>query len=166
MQAAIPPALTPRTPWSLKGFAALLAVMLVFAGVLTALVAPLLRMGFLAAYSQALFVLGLAYVVASVLAWTGFANLYRYSPTLFAGSRSYRQRITKGEMYREGRDEESLLIGSLFGLSLIGLGGLAGLLDPEGASWISAVALGAVALAALAAARLWSRRRKMPTPGK
>ncbi len=144
----------------------LLVLMLVFAGVLTALVAPLLRMAFLTAYSQALFALGLAYLVASVLAWTGFANLYRYSPTLFVGSRSYRQRITKGEMYREGRDEESLLIGSLFGLALIGLGGLAGLVDAEGLSWISFLALGAVALAGLVAARLWGRRRRTPAPGR
>ncbi len=166
MQSAVPPVLTPRVRWSAKGFAALLVVMLVFLAVLSALVASLLGLPFVSAYSQALFWIGLAYIFASLLAWTGFANLYRYSPTLFVGSRSYRQRIVKGEMYREGRDEESLLVGSLFGLALMGLGGLVGLLGSEGARWISAAALGATVLFVLVASRLLSRRRSRPSEGK
>jgi cobalamin synthase len=64
--------------------------------------------------------LGIGYVFASLLAWTGFGNLYRYSPTLFLGSRSYRQAVARGSIGKEGRDPQSLWIGVLFGLSLLG----------------------------------------------
>jgi hypothetical protein len=67
-----------------------------------------------------LFLVGVGYVVASLLAWTGFGTLYRYSPTLLLGSRSYRQMVARGPIGKEGRDAQSLGIGVLFGLSLLG----------------------------------------------
>ncbi len=71
---------------------------------------------------------GFGYVAASILAWTGFANLYRYSPTLLLGSRTYRRQIVHGQLWKEGRDDPALLIGIAFGLALVGLG--AGLANP------------------------------------
>lgn len=71
---------------------------------------------------------GFAYVLASLLAWTGFANLYRYSPTLFIGSRSYRRQVVRGDLWKEGRDDESLVLGIAFGAALMALG--AALWDP------------------------------------
>ncbi len=65
---------------------------------------------------------GFIYVLTSVLAWTGFANMYRYSPTLFIGSRSYRQRVLRGELWKEGRDDEALVIGVAFGAALMAVG--------------------------------------------
>ena len=72
--------------------------------------------------------IGFGYVAASILAWTGFANLYRYSPTQFIGSRTYRQQIIHGQLWKEGRDDPSLLIGIAFGIALAALG--AGLANP------------------------------------
>ena len=159
MQSAVPPELTPKLRWSTRGFAAFLAFVALLIAVLAAILAPVVQLSFLGVYPQVLFWIGLAYVLASLLAWTGFANLYRYSPTLFAGSRSYRQRMARGDMYREGRDEESLLIGSLFGLVLTGLSGLIGLLGAAAATWISLAALAAVAAFGVLAARVARRRR-------
>jgi len=159
MQSAVPPELTPKLRWSTKGFVAFLAFMALFLAILAAILAPVLQASFLAVYPQVLFWIGLAYILASLLAWTGFANLYRYSWTLFVGSRSYRQRIAKGDLYREGRDEEALLIGSLFGLALIGLSGLVGLLGEGGTTWISLAALAAAAAFGGLAARVARRRR-------
>jgi len=75
-----------------------------------------------ALYQLFLVFLGVGYVFASILSWTGFGNLYRYSPTLFIGSPSYRKTITKGDMRKEGRDQASLAVGILFGLALLGSG--------------------------------------------
>jgi hypothetical protein len=75
---------------------------------------------FLGLFRLILGLLGIGYVFASLLAWTGFGNLYRYSPTLFLGSRSYRQTVIRGSIGKEGRDAESLWTGVLFGLSLFG----------------------------------------------
>ncbi|HWM51420.1 MAG TPA: hypothetical protein VNO76_08760 [Thermoplasmata archaeon] len=80
----------------------------------------LLSRSFLGLLRLALSFLGLGYVIASVLAWTGFGNLYRYSPTLLAGSRSYRQMVARGPIAKEGRDPQSLWIGILFGIALLG----------------------------------------------
>ncbi len=80
----------------------------------------LLSRSFLGLLRLALSFLGLGYVIASVLAWTGFGNLYRYSPTLLAGSRSYRQMVAHGPIAKEGRDPQSLWIGILFGIALLG----------------------------------------------
>ena len=65
---------------------------------------------------------GLGYVFAATLAWTGFANLYRYSPTLLVGSRSYRHQVARGDLFKEGRDDASLLIGLAFGAALMAVG--------------------------------------------
>ena len=73
-------------------------------------------------YQLFLAFLGAGYVFASILSWTGFGNLYRYSPTLWIGSPSYRKTITKGDIRKEGRDRESLAVGILFGLALLGSG--------------------------------------------
>ena len=73
-------------------------------------------------YQLFLAFLGVGYVFASILSWTGFGNLYRYSPTLFIGSPSYRKAIPKGDIRKEGRDRESLAVGILFGLALLGSG--------------------------------------------
>jgi len=75
---------------------------------------------FLGLFRTILFLLGIGYVFASLLAWTGFGNMYRYSPTLFLGSRSYRQTVTRGSIAKEGRDPQSLWIGVLFGVALLG----------------------------------------------
>lgn len=166
MQRAVPAVLTPTQRWSVKGFGIFLAILAVALAVLSVLLAPLLHQPFLSVYAQVLFWIGLGYIFASLLAWTGFANVYRYSPTLFLGSPSYRQRIAKGEMYREGRDRESLWIGSLFGLALMGLSGLVGLVDAERATGISFAALGAVLLLAALVARVRLRRRTGGAAGK
>jgi hypothetical protein len=79
-----------------------------------------LSWAFIGLFRTILFLLGIGYVFASLLAWTGFGNLYRYSPTLFFGSRSYRQTVARGPIGKEGRDAQSLWIGVLFGLSLLG----------------------------------------------
>ena len=92
---------------------------------------------------------GLAYVIASVLAWTGFANLYRYSPTLFVGSPTYRHQVVRGEMWKEGRDNGALVIGVAFGVAIMALG--AALF-----SWVFLIA-DAVGIG-LGGAFLWLRR--------
>ena len=71
---------------------------------------------------------GFAYLCAAILAWTGFGNLYRYSPTLFIGSRSYRKQIVSRDVWKEGRDDDALLIGLAFGAALMALG--AAIWDP------------------------------------
>lgn len=159
MQSAVPAVLTPTQRWSAKGFGIFLTILAAALAVVSVLLAPLLRQSFLSVYAQVLFWIGLGYILASMLAWTGFANVYRYSPTLYFGSPSYRQRIVKGEMYREGRDRESLWIGSLFGLTLIGLSGLVGFVAVEGATWISFATLGAVLGLAVVLAQVALRRR-------
>src|SRR5438093_4936559 len=91
-------------------------------------------------YQLFLVFLGTGYVFASVLSWTGFGNLYRYSPTLFIGSPSYRKTIAKGDIRKEGRDREALGVGILFGLALLGSG--VALLG-----WLFAAAIVAMAVA-------------------
>ncbi len=108
----------------LKTYVLIVVIFLVIAVVLTLL----LHWPFLEVAAQVYLWIGVGYVFASVLAWTGFANLYRYSPTLFLGSPSYRQQIIRGQLWKEGRDSGSLLVGSAFGLALMGLG--AALWDP------------------------------------
>lgn len=66
--------------------------------------------------------IGFAYVVASTFAWSGFANVYRYSPTLFLGSRTYREQILGGKIWKEGRDNGAFVLGLGFGAALMGLG--------------------------------------------
>src|SRR5216117_4504103 len=66
--------------------------------------------------------MGVGFVFASILSWTGFGNLYRYSPTLFVGSYSYRKAVAHGDIRKEGRDRQALAVGILFGLALLGSG--------------------------------------------
>lgn len=94
------------------------AILLVFSAVVTYLA----HMSF-ESVTMLLFLWGgFVYILAAALAWTGFANLYRYSPTLFIGSRSYRHRVMHGDLWKEGRDDESLLIGLAFGAALMAVG--------------------------------------------
>jgi hypothetical protein len=98
-----------------------LYLLVVVAIALVALIASAqLSMAFLGLFRTILFLLGIGYVFASLLAWTGFGNLYRYSPTLFLGLRSYREMVARGPIRKEGRDPQSLWIGVLFGLALFG----------------------------------------------
>jgi hypothetical protein len=94
----------------------------------------------LALYQLLLGFMGGGYVFASILSWTGFGNMYRYSPTLFIGSHSYRRTIAQGTIAKEGRDRGSLGIGIFFGLAL--LGSALALLG-----WIFAASVLAVAIA-------------------
>ena len=91
--------------------------------------------------------MGVGYVFASILSWTGFGNLYRYSPTLFVGSHSYRRVFAQGTIAKEGRDRGSLGIGISFGLAL--LGSALALVGWIFAGLVLAVAIGAVFLVRL-----------------
>lgn len=92
--------------------------------------------------------IGFGYVAASILAWTGFANMYRYSPTQFIGSRTYRQQVVRAQLWKEGRDEPALVVGIAFGLALAALG--AGLASP----FFAVIDLAAIAVVGLI---LWVR---------
>ena len=91
--------------------------------------------------------MGGGYVFASILSWTGFGNLYRYSPTLFIGSHSYRRTFAQGTIAKEGRDRGSLGIGISFGLAL--LGSALALFGWIFAGLVLAAAIGAVLLVRL-----------------
>ena len=91
--------------------------------------------------------MGVGYVFASILSWTGFGNLYRYSPTLFIGSQSYRRTFAQGTIAKEGRDRGSLGIGISFGLAL--LGSAVALVGWIFAGLVLAAAIGAVFLVRL-----------------
>ncbi len=112
----------------LRRFAKLYLVVVAFFLLLGVLLAYLLRMDLLFILAEVYFWMGMAYIAASTLAWSGVANMYRYSPTLFIGSRSYRQQIVRSKMGQEGRDDRSFLVGLAFGGSLMGLAGA--LFDP------------------------------------
>ncbi len=107
----------------LRGFVKLYLFVVALFFVIAVILADLLRQGLLSMLAQVYFWIGLAYVAASTLAWSGVANLYRYSPTLFVGSRSYRQQIVKAQLWKEGRDDHAFLVGLSFGGALMGLGG-------------------------------------------
>src|SRR3989442_3805662 len=89
-------------------------------GILAFVASRLVTVDALALYRLLLGFMGLGYVFASILSWTGFGNLYRYSPTLFVGSYSYRRTMAQGTIAKEGRDRGSLGIGIFFGLALLG----------------------------------------------
>ncbi len=105
----------------LRRFAKLFVVVVAFFFVIGVILAYLLRMDLVFILEEVYFWMGLAYIAASTLAWSGVANMYRYSPTLFIGSRSYRQQIFRSKMGQEGRDDRSFLVGLAFGGSLMGL---------------------------------------------
>jgi len=112
----------------LRGFVEIYLVVVAIFLVVGLIVATLLRQPVLSTLAEVYVFLGVAYVGASTLAWSGVANLYRYSPTLLIGSRSYRQQVVRGKMWLEGRDDPAFLIGLSFGGALLGLG--AALYDP------------------------------------
>ena len=133
----------------LRGFVRMYLFVVGFFLALGVLLAAILRMDVVSVLMQVYFWVGIGYIAASALAWTGFANMYRYSPTLFVGLPSYRRQIIKGQIWKEGRDNEAFLIGLCFGLAVLGLA--AALIDPV---LILVDALGvAVALVALHAIR-------------
>lgn len=110
-------------------------------------------MDFIGLLQTVLLWVGGAYVIASILAWTGFGNLYRFSPTLYIGSPSYRSIVAGGKIAEEGRDMRSLLVGSLFGLSLFGTAfALSG--------WTSAAVTLVIAIAAIIG---YSARHRTPS---
>ncbi len=141
----------------LKPFLVIYGFMIVFLGILAYLLAPLVKMSFLSALVQGLFWVGVLYSISALLSWTGFANAYRFSPTLFSGSPSYRRRVIGGALYWEGRDAGSLAVGLLFGAALMASAAVLQLADPAGVSWeffaLTLGALGAVLLGVIAASR-------------
>ncbi len=108
---------------ALAGFAKAYAVAAALLALLAFAVARVASLDAISLYQLLIVLIGVGYVFASILAWTGFANIYRYSPTLFIGSMSYRRSVIRSDqMAKEGRDTEALAIGILFGLSLIATG--------------------------------------------
>lgn len=107
---------------ALTSFAKAYGLTVVIVGLIAFAVARFAKLDFISLYQLLLVAIGVAYVFASILAWTGFSNLYRYSPTLYIGSPSYRRSIVHREMLMEGRDAEALALGVLFGLALVGSG--------------------------------------------
>ncbi len=107
-----------------KVYLAVVAIFLPIAYV----VAVLLHQDLLLTLSEVYLGIGFAYVAASTFAWSGLANIYRYSPTLLLGSRTYREQVVRGSMWKEGRDDKAFLLGVGFGGALMGLG--AALFDP------------------------------------
>lgn len=107
---------------ALASFAKVYGITVLLIGLIAFAVARVAKQDFIAFYQLLLVLMGIGYVFASVLAWTGFANIYRYSPTLYIGAHSYRQSIIRRDMAEEGRDEEALVLGILFGASLVGSG--------------------------------------------
>src|SRR6266571_4967175 len=97
-------------------------VAVIVLGILAFVASRFVTIDALVLYRLLLAFMGVGYVFASILSWTGFGNLYRYSPTLFVGSPSYRRSIAQGDMRKEGRDQTSLTVGILFGLALLGSG--------------------------------------------
>jgi len=107
---------------TLRSFGKAYVVAVVALGIVAYVASRFLSMDPFALYQLFLVFLGVGYVFASILSWTGFGNLYRYSPTLYIGSPSYRKAIAKGDIRKEGRDQTSLAVGILFGLALLGSG--------------------------------------------
>lgn len=141
---------------ALTAFGKAYLVAVVLLGLLAYAVARVASLDAISLYQLLLGLMGVGYVFASVLAWTGFANIYRYSPTLYFGSMSYRRSVVRGELAAEGRDSEALAIGTLFGLSLAG--SAVALLG-----WLQATFVIAVAAAALLYARHREALARPPT---
>src|SRR2546427_9208879 len=118
---------------ALRSFGKAYIVAVVALGIVAYVLSRLLSMDPFTLYQLFLVFLGVGYVFASVLSWTGFGNLYRYSPTLFIGSPSYRKTIAKGDIRKEGRHREALGVDILFALALLRSGvALFGWLFPAG----------------------------------
>ncbi len=117
-----------RMDRGLRSFAKVYLVVVAVFFPIAYLVATLIHQDLLLTLAQVYFGIGFAYIVASTFAWSGLANLYRYSPTLFLGSRTYREQILRGSIWKEGRDNGAFLLGVSFGGALMGLG--AALFEP------------------------------------
>ena len=112
-------ALNSRT---VRTFLLALGVTLAVLAGLAALLAGKLRWNFILMWAALLVAIGGAYVFFAIFAWTGFANVYRVSPTLFFGLPSYRQVVLRGVVLKEGRDADALAVGLAFGGSLVAIG--------------------------------------------
>ncbi len=106
----------------IRGFLELYLVVVAFFLVVGVVLSSVLHQGLVPTLAEVYFFVGIAYLGASTLAWSGVANLYRYSPTLFIGSPSYRQQVVRGQIWKEGRDDHSFLVGLSFSGALLGLG--------------------------------------------
>ena len=107
---------------ALRSFGKAYVVAVVALGIVAYVTSRFLTTDPIGLYQLFLVFLGVGYVFASILSWTGFGNLYRYSPTLFIGSPSYRKAVAHGDIRKEGRDRQALAVGILFGLALLGSG--------------------------------------------
>ena len=107
---------------ALRSFGKAYVVAVVALGIVAYVASRFLTTDPIGLYQLFLVFLGVGYVFASILSWTGFGNLYRYSPTLFIGSPSYRKAVAHGDIRKEGRDRQALAVGILFGLALLGSG--------------------------------------------
>lgn len=105
----------------LRGFLRMYLLVAGFFLVVGVLLALIFRMDLVPVLQQVYFWVGVGYLASAALAWTGFANLYRWSPTLFVGLPSYRRQIVRGQIWKEGRDNEAFLIGLCFGLAILGI---------------------------------------------
>lgn len=143
--------MAPNVRTFVKLYLAVIAILLALSAVLSLLA----HVAFLYVATILFLGIGFAYVVASTFAWTGFGNLYRVSPTLFLGSRTYRQQIVRGALWTEGRDNHALLVGLAFGGALMGVG--AAMVDPL---FILVDALG------VAGAGLYLRFKRARTPAR
>lgn len=112
----------------LRAFGQLYLLVVVIFFVIGVVLADVFHQEILFTLAEVYFWVGIGYIAASTFAWSGVANLYRYSPTLFIGSRSYREQLVKPKMWQEGRDDASFLLGLGFGGALLGLA--AALIDP------------------------------------
>ena len=130
-----------------RSFGKAYVVAVVVLGIVAYVASRFLSTDLFTLYQLFLVFLGVGYVFASILSWTGFGNLYRYSPTLFIGSHSYRRTFAQGTIAKEGRDRGSLGIGISFGLAL--LGSALALFGWIFAGLVLAVAIGAVFLVRL-----------------
>ncbi len=106
----------------IRGFLELYLVVVGFFLVVGVILTGVLHQALVPTLAEVYFFVGIAYLGASTLAWSGVANLYRYSPTLFVGSPSYRQQVVRGQIWKEGRDDQSFLVGLSFSGALLGLG--------------------------------------------
>ena len=104
---------------AVRTFAKAYAVAITLIGILAYAIARVASQNSIGVYQQLLLFIGVGFVFASILAWTGFANIYRYSPTLYFSSPSYRQTVMHGKIGEEGRDSDALARGISFGLALM-----------------------------------------------
>src|SRR5438876_11894590 len=78
---------------ALRSFGKAYVVAVVALGIVAYVTSRFLTADPIGLYQLFVVFLCLRYVFASILPWTGFGNLYRYSPTLFIGSPSYRKAV-------------------------------------------------------------------------